>query len=85
MRLYLLRPIHNEKDDPWEPWYDKAFGFVVRAENEEQARTMANDDSGDENGWKKEMNVWLSPVYSTCNELTADGNLGIIIKDFHSA
>ena len=36
MRLWLLRPQEGliEGDNPWDPWYDKAFGFVVRAETE---------------------------------------------------
>ena len=38
MRLWLLRPV--EGDSLWDPWYDKAFGFVVRAE---AARSMPRD------------------------------------------
>lgn len=36
MKLWLLRPVVglDENDNPWWPWYDKAFGFVVRAETE---------------------------------------------------
>lgn len=37
MRLWELRPIDKDSG-PWEPWYDKAFGFVVRADTEAQAR-----------------------------------------------
>jgi hypothetical protein len=37
VRLWLLRPVESGSAF-WEPWYDKAFGFVVRAETEEDAR-----------------------------------------------
>lgn len=38
-KLWLLRPI-DENSPPWTPWYDKAFGFVIRAESEREARRM---------------------------------------------
>ena len=37
MRLWILRPI-DEAAGQWSPWFDKAFGFVMRAETEEAAR-----------------------------------------------
>jgi len=51
MKLWLLRPVDGLKknDNPWKPWYDKAFGFVVRADTEEEARALAHADAGDEN------------------------------------
>lgn len=36
MKIWLLRPIDG--CDEWNPWYDKAFGFVVRAAREQEAR-----------------------------------------------
>ena len=91
MKLWILRPINTEAA-PWEPWYDKAFGFVVRAENEEQARQFAHDEAGDENRGeflgKRTANTnspWLNKNYSTCIELVPDGKAGIVIKDFASA
>jgi len=47
MKLWLLRPrVLEDTFDPWEPWYDKAFGFVVRAETEKDARQMAQERAG---------------------------------------
>lgn len=79
-------------DNPWKPWYDKAFGFVVRAETEEDARKWAHEEAGDENRGEfmrgKTANTttpWLDPKYSTCVELSGDGPLGVVMRDFASA
>lgn len=94
MKLWLLRPVDDlpDGDNPWEPWYDKAFGFVVRAESEADARALADRDAGDENrgvflGRKTAdtKNPWLDSRYSTCAELTAEGEPRVVIKDFASA
>ena len=83
MKLWLLRPIENTLLDPWEPWYDKAFGFVVRAETEADARRLAGEQAGDEKS--KNLNPWTDDDYSTCEELTAEGEAEVMIQDFHSA
>jgi hypothetical protein len=79
MKLYLLRPV-NDQAGAWDPWYDKAFGFVVRAVNEPAARALACEEYGDEGEA-----VWLDPSQTTCEELTADGPQEIVLRDFHSA
>jgi hypothetical protein len=94
MKLWLLKAREDldKNDDPWEPWYDKAFGFVVRAENEERAREIAQSNGGDEkrryrgnwNGYDK-LYPWIDPKYSTCVELTTEGQEGMVLMDFHSA
>lgn len=83
-RLFLLRPKEGNMK-AWEPWYDKAFGFVVRADTEEQARLLAHGDSGDETPWQKDTGPWLDPAQSTCEELTANGEAGVVIRDFAAA
>ncbi len=85
MRLWILRPIDElpENDNPWEPWYDKTFGFVIRAENEELARQLAQDNSGDEN--QGIVIPWLDKRYSSCTKLLQVGEAGIIIDDYHAA
>lgn len=83
MKLWILRPIRNGEVDPWNPWYDKAFGFVVRAETEERARAIANKSGGDE--IRDIPGAWLDSQYSSCTELTADGEEEEIMQDFHSA
>ncbi|MHC4620581.1 MAG: hypothetical protein ACYTEQ_22770 [Planctomycetota bacterium] len=87
MKLWLLRPHEDLPDDnnPWEPWYDKCFGMVVRAATENEARAMAQgvDESGD---YEEDMRgAWLDSTLSTCTELTAEGEPGVVIRDEHWA
>lgn len=91
MKLWLLRPVDglDKKDNPWGPWYGKAFGFVVYAETEEEARTLAHNEAGDENRIKflggaidKPQQPWLNAHYSTCVEQTANGDAEVVIVDF---
>jgi hypothetical protein len=90
MKLWLLRPIEElpRGDNPWEPWYDKSFGFVVRAPDEQRARELAHSNARDENRGeflgKKTADTdapWLDGKYSTCTELTSLGEEGIIMSD----
>jgi hypothetical protein len=92
--LWLLRPVDNlpDSDNPWHPWYDKCFGFVVRANSEEKARTLAHRNGGDENrGEFLDLQVansttpWLDPQYSTCEKLEESGISEIVISDYRSA
>ena len=96
MNLYILRPIEKGKIHPWMPWFDKAFGFVVRAESEEAARKIADENAGDENKpvdkdgiyiYDKQVNrhPWLLRKNSTCCLLTNEGDEGVVMKDFASA
>lgn len=75
MRLWLLRPVTG-----WKPWYDSAFGFVVRAETEERARHIASTEAGDEGSV-----VWFDPAKTTCVELQAAGPEEIVLRDFAAA
>ncbi len=94
MKLWILRPVENlpDSDNPWEPWYDKVFGFVVRAATEKEAREMANAEGGDEkrgeflgNKIANTTSPWLDPKYSTCERLTQDGEAGVLMRNFASA
>lgn len=94
MKLWILRPVKglDKKDNPWEPWYDKTFGFAVRAETEEEARKFAHEQAGDENrgeflGRKiaDTNSPWLDAKYSTCTELLAEGEAGVVMQDFAAA
>ena len=86
MRLWVLDVVELElnlptKDDPWGyGWWDTARGFVVRAESEEQARELANAQAGEENS--KGYKPWLESKYTTCEELTYEGEPGIVIRDY---
>jgi hypothetical protein len=77
MKLYLLRSM--EGSDYWRPWYDKAYGFVVAARDEEQARKIASEQSGDEGA-----GAWLDKKASTCKELKPR-KAEVIIRDFAAA
>jgi hypothetical protein len=88
MKLWLLLPALEVKknDNPWHPWYNKAFGFVVRAETEQEAREFANSEAGNENQSTEDTkHPWLDEKYSTCFELTDDGEEGVVLRDFHAA
>jgi len=78
MKLWILEPV--EDSDKWMPWYDKAFGFIVRAECEEDARAIAANDHRDEG---KE--AWLSNESSTCQQLTDEGEPEMVMSDVHWA
>jgi hypothetical protein len=89
MKLWLLRPLDDlpEDDNPWEPWYDKAFGFVVRAETEDEARVISATEGGDENRARRSPtgSPWLDPCLSSCIELAPGGEAGVVIMDFCAA
>jgi hypothetical protein len=80
MKLWILRPREglSEGDNHWDPWYDKAFGFVVRAETEIDARQIAQNKTWSESNT---VSAWNDSKYSTCKELTSDGQAGMIIHD----
>ena len=82
MKLWLLLP-HDVNSSPWKPWYDKAFGFVVRAEIAAEARDLAHEQGGDEN--RASVTPWLDSTYSSCEPLEASGNVEVIMCDFQSA
>lgn len=78
-KIWLLVPCTDE--GPWEPWYDRCFGFVIRAETEEQARHIASEDAG-----KEGEDAWLDAALSVCYELTgANGSNGVIMRDVWKA
>ena len=91
MKLWHLypRPDVSEATNPWEPWYDKVFNFVIRVETEEEARRIAHENGCDENRdqWRgnKFVTPWLDVAYSVCEELTADGAQGVVVRDLWSA
>lgn len=92
MKLWLLRPI-DENKVPWDPWYDRAFGFVVRAETEEEAREIGDLNGGSELGTimfnadrhAEGRGPWRDSLLSTCEELLPDGDAGVVMRDFAAA
>jgi hypothetical protein len=93
MKLFILRPVDDLPidDNPWEPWFDKNFGFVIRSASEEAARQIADANAQNENSatfmgrpLSQCLRPWLDPRYSTCSELTTDGDVGVVIFDLRS-
>ena len=82
MKLFELWPIHPTKG-AWDPWYDTACGFVVRAETEEAARCLADAKGGDETSQIR--HPWLDPGQSKCEELLAEGEAEVILRHFDAA
>jgi len=92
MKLWILKPAKDlPEDNPWEPWYDKAFGFIVQAPDEETARKLANENGGDETGkishdiYRTGGDAWLDHEMSTCKELQVGDVEMVIMRDFASA
>ena len=94
MNLYILRPMKKLKknDNPWSPWYDKCFGFVISAQSEKRAREIAQENAGDEERdtflsqkVSDTTTPWLDPKYSTCEILKPEDQEGVIMMDFASA
>jgi hypothetical protein len=79
-KLWILRPIANLTWSPWDPWYDKTFGMIVRAVSERSARSIAAENCAEEGE-----EAWLNSDYSTCIELVFEGNAGVIMRDHASA
>ena len=78
-RLYILKP-RNPEVYPWDPWYDKAFGFVVCAHDAKEARLFASQQCGDEDS-----DCWLDPKLSSCKILNNKHKLGVVLRDYASA
>ena len=88
MELWLLRPVTGGAEEgPWNPWFDKAFGFVICAETEARARMIASENGGKENPTynKPDGSPWLDPTLSTCIPLRAGDTEAVVIQDFAAA
>ena len=85
MKFWKLTPRHDtlwwciEGKDPWQPHRNRAFGFVVRAADEEEARWLAHNNAGEENDTLTGVHPWLDEAYSTCEELRSEGKAPEVI------
>lgn len=79
MKLWILKPIKPDAE-PWRPWYDKAFGFVVAAKTAQWARMIAAANSGDEGG-----EAWTNAKFSSCRELRPGQSPYVVLRDYRSA
>lgn len=83
-KLYLLTRNYNkgDNDNPLNPWrgiWDCAYGFVVRANNESEARQLAANEGGNEGD-----EAWRDSHWSRCVELMPVGDVGVVLRDFHA-
>jgi hypothetical protein len=84
--LWLLRPKEGISPDPWQPWYNRCFGMVIRAGSEAEARMLIEKYTGSEfSPYGNGKNPWLSSDTSTCVPLDADGPDEVIMTDVESA
>lgn len=84
MKLWLLRALDNlpRDRDPWREAHGRVFGFVIRAETEEEARQIASWHRGaeDRSRWMDDPSVWQNPKLTTCTELMPDGDAGLVMR-----
>lgn len=96
MDLWLLLPrreVLARSTHPWTPPYDKTFGVLARAENEAEARRLAQAKAGNEGlgiyqklGLPEDevaLNVWLDPAWTSCEVPEAAGEAGVILVVRH--
>lgn len=82
-KLFILKPDVKEGfKDPF-PNYDVTLGFIIRATSEEEARRFASQNQGDE-GWGEWQSPWLDENLTSCEELLAEGESGVIMRDFNN-
>lgn len=80
--IWLLRPI-DDNAGPWNPWYDRCFGFVVRANSEQEARLATEAQGGAEQ--RNHTNPWLDQALTTCIPLNLEGPTEVIMTDVANA
>jgi hypothetical protein len=73
MKLFILKRFSET------PQYDVNNGFVVRSMGEDEARGYAAKEYGDEGS-----DTWMNASRSSCIELTADGEAGVVLRDFNA-
>lgn len=76
MKLWILEP--RKGDSLWRYADDTAQAHVVRAETERDAREYACQRHGREGE-----DAWRDQSHSTCIELPADGEAGIVVTDYY--
>jgi hypothetical protein len=72
--IYLLLPV-RPSDPPFEPVLDRNYGFVVRADSEEQARSLADDLAKSEGA-----GTWLDPALTSCEPVDNGGPSVLLVR-----
>lgn len=79
MPLYLLKSITPAH-------WDEADGFIIRAATPAEARSLAQDNGGNEvspYSGEELFPFWTNPLLTTCEELSLEGPTQVILRDFH--
>ena len=92
MKLWILAPreeypfVGGDRTNPADiqrnPWilrYEVVYEQIVRAETEEQARTIAEEHAG----YEHIASPWLNPALTICEELTNEGAAELIMQVYH--
>ena len=74
MNLYILEATLGAP--AFNPWYDKTFAQLIFAKNEDEARKIATEESGDEGD-----HVWGDATQTTCAILTTPTEPKVVIVD----
>lgn len=82
-RIYILKPVDVGEGSAWDSVYDKAFAFIVCAGSENEARTLADQQAGDEN--QEVYKIWLDDRYTSCEILKPGEKSEVILRDFNAA
>lgn len=73
MKIYLLKRVNEDKI-----YYDEYISKVVSAKNEEEARSIANQETADEG------KIWNNPKKVDCRQITSKEPKGIILSSFRA-
>ena len=95
MKLWLLRPIETGENTPWERFYENSYGFLISANSEERARTLAQENGKEElydkdkdydyDHYFEKIPAWTDPKWSTCVELKPEMfEEEIVMMDFNA-
>jgi hypothetical protein len=72
LKLFILKNIVDGPKSPWANPYDKIWGMVVNAPNENEARMLANEHAKDEGP------VWGEMALTSCQELKSSDTKEIV-------
>lgn len=78
MAIYVLTPAEGIDFG-----YDNYDGFVIRAQNETEARRLACYLAVKDNLYRDKANWWLDADKATCKEVPPEGGSECILASFH--
>lgn len=86
--LYLLTPKRNKHTLQWLSSVDVGTELVVCEDTPMRARVLASMTDGDENTYPMRFGFvrspWLDVRFTTCQRLTPDIGVGVIVRNYRS-